>query len=156
MPPAVRLDIDAHQLDGLDIEPRLLAELAAQPVDRILGLVEEAAGQVPEAEPRLVRATGEQHLPIAFEDALHAGDRIRPVAVTARRTCEMLLDEVEFSAAAGTEAPVVVHTHEEDMMENPEPTEIEKELASTERLQEEGDMRGVTDADDDNLPTEDD
>jgi hypothetical protein len=42
------------------------------------------------------------------------------------------------------------------MMENPEPSETEHELASTERQQEEDDMRGVTDADDDNLPTEDD
>jgi hypothetical protein len=42
------------------------------------------------------------------------------------------------------------------MMENPEPTETEHELEGTERHQEEDDMRGTTDADDDNLPTEDD
>jgi hypothetical protein len=41
------------------------------------------------------------------------------------------------------------------MMENPEPTETEHELAGTERHQEEQDMRGVA-QDDDNLPTEDD
>ena len=41
-------------------------------------------------------------------------------------------------------------------MENPEPTETEQELAGTERHQEEEDMRGVTNEDDDNLPTEDD
>ena len=43
-------------------------------------------------------------------------------------------------------------------MENPEPTEIEEELAGTERHQEEEDMRGVNQGgdDDDNLPTEDD
>jgi hypothetical protein len=41
-------------------------------------------------------------------------------------------------------------------MENPEPTETEHELASTERQQEEEDMRGVGhDDDEDNLPTED-
>jgi hypothetical protein len=40
------------------------------------------------------------------------------------------------------------------MMENPEPTRTEEELASTERQQEEEDMRGTPDADDDNLPTE--
>lgn len=40
-------------------------------------------------------------------------------------------------------------------MENPEPTELEQELASTERQQEEEDMRGVGQDDDDNLPTED-
>lgn len=41
-------------------------------------------------------------------------------------------------------------------MDNPEPTETEHELASTERQQEEEDMRGAPEADDDNLPTEDD
>jgi hypothetical protein len=41
------------------------------------------------------------------------------------------------------------------MMENPEPTETEQELATTERHEEEEDMRGVN-QDDDNLPTEDD
>jgi hypothetical protein len=40
------------------------------------------------------------------------------------------------------------------MMENPEPTPDEQELTATERQQEEEDMRGTTDADDDNLPTE--
>jgi len=43
------------------------------------------------------------------------------------------------------------------MMENPEPAETEQELEGTERHREEEDMRGITDADDeDNLPTEDD
>jgi hypothetical protein len=42
------------------------------------------------------------------------------------------------------------------MMENPEPTETEHELAGTERHEDEDDMRGTPDADDaDNLPTED-
>jgi hypothetical protein len=41
------------------------------------------------------------------------------------------------------------------MMENPEPTETEQELAGTERQQDEEDMRGTPDADEDNLPTED-
>jgi hypothetical protein len=63
---------------------------------------------------------------------------------------------VEFSAAVGTEAPVVEYTHEEDMMENPDPTELEQELAATERQQAEEDMRGTTEpGDEDNLPAED-
>jgi hypothetical protein len=63
---------------------------------------------------------------------------------------------LEIAAAARTEAPVVENTHEEDMMDNPEPTETEHELADTDRQQEEEGMRGVTDPDDaDNLPTED-
>ena len=69
----------------------------------------------------------------------------------------MVYREVEFSATAGTEAPVVVDTHEEDMMENSEPTETEQELANTERQVEEEDMRGITNPDEeDNLPSEDD
>ena len=157
VPPRVRLDVDTHQLDGLDVEPRLLAELAAQSRDRVLGLTEKAPGDVPMAEPRLEPAAGEQHLPVTLEDSLHPGDRVGPVALVAGRTCEMIPREVEFSAAAGTEVPVVEHTHGEDMMENPEPTEQEQELANTDRQQEEEDMRGVTNPDDeDNLPTEDD
>jgi hypothetical protein len=44
------------------------------------------------------------------------------------------------------------------MMDNPEPTEEEHELRTTERQHEEEAMRGVNqdDADDDNLPSEDD
>jgi hypothetical protein len=41
------------------------------------------------------------------------------------------------------------------MMDNPEPTEEEHELETTERHQDEEDMRGVN-QDDDNLPSEDD
>jgi hypothetical protein len=41
------------------------------------------------------------------------------------------------------------------MMDNPEPTEREDELAQTGRQQEEEDMRGTTDPEDDNLPVED-
>jgi hypothetical protein len=41
------------------------------------------------------------------------------------------------------------------MMESPEPTETEQELSSTDRQQEEEDMRGATDGED-NLPTEED
>jgi hypothetical protein len=62
----------------------------------------------------------------------------------------------EISAAARAESPTVEHRHEEDIMENPEPTETEQELAGTERHAEEEDMRGTPDADEDNLPTEDD
>jgi hypothetical protein len=67
----------------------------------------------------------------------------------------MVVGRDELAAAARTEPPVVERTHEEDIMENPEPTETEQELAGTERHQEEEDMRGTPDADEDNLPTED-
>jgi hypothetical protein len=38
----------------------------------------------------------------------------------------MVIHRVEFSPTPGTEVPVVVHTHEENMMENPEPMPNEK------------------------------
>jgi 3-oxoadipate enol-lactonase len=114
----VRLDVDAHELDRLDLEPRLLAKLAAERVDGVFGLVHETTREIPVTTTRLVAAAREQHAPVALEDALHAGDRVRPVALTARRAREMILGEVELSAAAGAEAPVVEHTHEAHMMEN--------------------------------------
>ena len=77
------------QLDRLDVESRLLAELAAQAVERRLGLVEEAARQVPVAAPRLERAACEQHPAVALEDALDAGDRVAPsTALRTRRTAD--------------------------------------------------------------------
>jgi hypothetical protein len=155
MPTVVGLDLDAHQLDGLDLEPGLLAELAAQAVHRRLGLIEDAARQVPVTTARLICPAREQDATVALEDALHARDRVRPVTLAAGCAHKMIPGPGEFSAAAGTEAPVVQDTHEEDMMENPEPTEDEQELAATERQQEEEDMRGTTDPTEDNLPTED-
>jgi hypothetical protein len=152
----IRLDVDPQELGGLDIEPALLAKLAAQRVERVLRLVDEATGQVPVALARLECTPREQHPTVTLEDPLHAGHRICPVPLTAGAAYEMVFRTREFSAAAGTEPPVVQNTHEEDMMENPEPTEDEQELSNTERQQEEEDMRGTTDPDDDNLPTEDD
>ena len=123
----------------------------------MLGLVHETAREIPVTLARIVRATREEHVPVALEDALHAGDRVPPVPLAARRAREMVVSRVEFSAATGTEPPVVECTHEEDMMENPDPTETEHELAGTERHEEEEDMRGTTNPDDeDNLPSEDD
>jgi len=70
------------------------------------------------AAARFVAAAREQHAPVALEDALHARDRVRPVALAARRAREVILGAVQLSAAAGTEAPVVDYTHEEHIMEN--------------------------------------
>ena len=72
-------------------------------------------------------------------------ERARPVAPAAALTREVIVGAREFPGAAGTEPPFVMHTHEEEMMENPEPTEVEEELAQTERQEEEEDMRGTTD-----------
>jgi hypothetical protein len=92
----------------------------------MLGFVHEAARQVPMTLARIVRAPREEHVPVALENALHAGDRVRPVPLAARGASEMVVHRVEFTPTPGTELPVVVHTHEEDMMENPEPMSIER------------------------------
>jgi hypothetical protein len=149
------LDVDPQQFDRLDLQTRLLTELAAKPLDGTFRLVDEAAWEIPVTLARVVRAARQQHAPVALEDALHARDGVAPVPAVALLAREVVLLLSEVSATAGTEAPVVEDTHEEDMMENPEPTEDEQELAATERQQEEEDMRGTTDADEDNLPTED-
>ena len=41
----VRLDVDAEELERLDLEPRLLAELAPQAVQRLLGLLQKPPGR---------------------------------------------------------------------------------------------------------------
>ena len=151
----IGLDVDPQELNRLDLEPGLLTELAPEPVVRVLGLVEKASRKIPVTLAWVVRAARQQHASVAFEDALYARERVAPVPAVTVLAREMVRLLGEVSATAGTEAPVVEHTHEEDMMENPEPTEDEQELAATERQQEEEDMRGTTDPDEDNLPTED-
>ena len=43
----VWLDVDPQELNRLDLEPGLLTELAAEPVERVLGLVEKASRKIP-------------------------------------------------------------------------------------------------------------
>src|ERR1700742_1125927 len=57
---AVVVDPHAHQIAHLDVEAGLLAYLAASGVGRVLALLAEAAGYVPRAQPRLVRAADQQ------------------------------------------------------------------------------------------------
>ena len=64
----IRLDVDPHQLHRLDLEARLLAELAAQAVLGRLGLLQEPAGEIPAAAPRLVRTQRQQDAAVALED----------------------------------------------------------------------------------------
>ena len=120
----VWLDVDAEQPDRLDLEARLLQELAAQPVGGALRLVQEAAWEIPEAAPRLSAAASQEHPAVAFEDPLDPGNRIRPVLLTAVRAAQVVLHGSEAAAAARTEAPVVERTHEGNMMENHAVTKV--------------------------------
>ena len=153
----VRLDVDPQEFVRFHLEPRFLEELPAQRIERVLRLVDEAARDVPVALPGVVRAAREQHAPVALEDALHAREGVAPVPTVTLIARQMIALKREISGASGAELPVVEYTHEEDMMENLEPTETEQELANTERQVEEEDMRGITnpEEDEDNLPSED-
>src|SRR5438105_13828147 len=52
----VRLEPEAEEVDRLDFERGLLADLATQCVDWMLVLVQEAAGEIPAAGARIERA----------------------------------------------------------------------------------------------------
>jgi hypothetical protein len=154
-PVPVGLVPGAEELGRLDLEPRLLGDLPPQAGDGVLPLVQEAARDIPETGSRIVAPAAEEHALVPLDERLGAWNRVGPVALAAGRTAEVIVDACEFPAATGTEPPVVERTHEEDMMDNPDPSETEQELAGTERHAEEEDMRGRG-ADDDTLPTEDD
>src|SRR5215216_6593498 len=46
---SVAVHPDPDQVEGLDLDPRLLLQLAPSAVERVLALVEKAAGEVPAA-----------------------------------------------------------------------------------------------------------
>ena len=117
-PVAVRLDVDAQQAHGLDLQACLLEELAAKPVGGGLRLVQEASGEIPAAQAGLPSAPREQYPAVTLQNALHARNRVRPVLLATRRTGEVILHRDEAAAAARAEAPIVERTHVAHMMEN--------------------------------------
>ncbi len=94
----VGIDICADPLERLHLEPRLLEELAAQTVERLLALLEEAAREIPESERRLDPAAPEQNLPVANEQPLDGGDRVGPVVGAAALA-------VQVAGRAGSSSP---------------------------------------------------
>ena len=70
---SVRLHPDAEELDRLDLEAGLLAQLAAERVERVLVLLEEAAGNVPAGRARVVAAASEQHAAVALDERCAPG-----------------------------------------------------------------------------------
>src|SRR5262249_9567240 len=73
---AVAIHPGADELERLDLETRLLAELAAKRVERVLALLEEASGQVPLSPLGLDRPPSEQEATGAIGDE-GAGGRVR-------------------------------------------------------------------------------
>src|SRR5579862_1443195 len=108
----VGLDMRAEELERFDLDPRLLAELAPEAVDRVLALLEKPARDVPEPLPRLSLPARQQHLPVALEEALGRRRRVRPVAGAAGSTAGMAAVEAgELAAAAWAEPPAVEDAH---------------------------------------------
>src|SRR6266436_5523886 len=58
-PPVVGLEPEPEEVDRLDLEGSLLADLPLERVERMLVLVQKSAGQVPQTLARIERATAE-------------------------------------------------------------------------------------------------
>src|SRR5919109_2758202 len=105
-PAVVGLEPVPEELPGLDHERSLLADLAAQAVERDLVLLQEAAGQIPAAGRGIVRAPAEQNPSRGVEaDRLDAGHGVRVPDVAARSALRALAKVVDSLAADGTEPP---------------------------------------------------
>ena len=102
---------DADELPWLDVEPGLLLQLPDERVERMLVLLEEAAGQIPEPGARLVRAAAEQQPPFPLDERLHSRRGVRPDDVTARGTGDVVASMLALGAAAWTEPPAVEDAH---------------------------------------------
>src|SRR4051812_38731310 len=106
--PVVGLEVDPDESGGGDLEPRLLADLAPQPLERVLRLVEEPAGEVPEAECRLELPPAEEHASGAVDDhGLDARHRVRVCAKPARRAQREARTLLDSLAAARAIPPLV-------------------------------------------------
>ena len=109
----VVVGLHPHADEGLrlDLEPGLLAELTDERVERMFGLLEEPAGQVPEADARVEGSTAEKKLPVALDERLHGRGRVRPDDVPARRAGEVVAAVLARRRAAGARSPAVQECH---------------------------------------------
>jgi hypothetical protein len=96
----------------LDLEPRLLAELPAETVERRLGLFEEAAGQVPCVPIRIAGPANEQQPPVVVDDERAGGGLgVRVRDESARRTIDPFVRVLELRGAARAVLPAVDPAH---------------------------------------------
>ena len=102
---------DADEALRLDLEPGLLAQLAHDGVERMLVLLEEAAGEVPGADARLEGPPPEQQPAVALDERLHGRGGIRPDDVAAARADEAVTEMLALDAAARAEPPTVEDAH---------------------------------------------
>jgi len=113
----VRLQPESQEVDRLDLERRLLAQLAAERVQWVLVFVEEPSGQVPPAGTGIECTSAEQNAAALVEaHRLGTGDRVRIADEAARAAFGAVLILLDSLAADGTETPAVEGTHAEDNM----------------------------------------
>src|SRR5712691_180456 len=109
----VRFVPEPEKAEGLDLESGLLADLASQRIERLLALVEEAAGQIPIAAPRLEAPAAEQHAPVVVkEHSLRAGHGACVGDEAARGALEARSVAGERGGAAGAILPAIDCTHD--------------------------------------------
>ena len=113
----VGFEPETEEVESLDLERGLLADLPPQCVDGMLVLVQEATREVPEPLAGVERPPTEQH-PSRFVEAhrLRTGDGVRVADVTALPALDAVVGLLDTLAANGTEAPGVQGTHAEDHM----------------------------------------
>ena len=77
----------------------------------MLVLLEEAAGQVPEADARVEGPPYEQQAAVALDERLHGRRRVRPDDVAAARAEEVVAAMLALDAAARAEPPAIEDAH---------------------------------------------
>src|SRR5438105_2042459 len=109
---AVAVDPDADERARLHREAGLLAELAAEAVERVLVLLEKPARKVPAAAVRLVGPPAEEDAAVAVEaDRTDRRRRVRVGDEAARSALDAAGRRLEVGAASGTGSPAVENGH---------------------------------------------
>jgi hypothetical protein len=113
----VGLEPEAEKGGRFELELGLFAHLASKRVERMLVLVEEAAGKIPKTGGRIDGAPSEQHAPPPVEaDRLRSGDGVRVRDEAAARANDAIVGALDSLGAHGTEPPAVESAHAEDNM----------------------------------------
>ena len=113
----VGLEPVTEELLWLDLERRLLAHFAPEAVERVLVLVQEAAGEIPPAFPGIAFPASEQHAsPLVEAHGLRSRHGVRVGDITARATLRAVFDLLDSLAADGAETPAVQSSHGHHLM----------------------------------------
>jgi hypothetical protein len=108
----VGLEPVTEKVHGLDLERRLLADLAPERLERRLVLVQEPARKIPQPLAGIEGAPAEQHSAALVEaHRLGARHRVGVCDVAARTALGALFDLLDSLAADGAETPTVQCAH---------------------------------------------